>query len=321
MMKTLFDIANFLKADFVGRQDTIVNSISSFNNPKPNSIVFIFNLKVEKIHFNDSSIVFVVPRSIKQNLIQNSLNLIFVENPRFAFAKVSHFFLKKYSKPILSKQYQNVFFGKNISIGENPNFGVNVVIEDNVSIGNNVTIRHNVIIHQGTRIGNNVIIDSGVCIGSEGFGNVYHDNQWHHISHLGSVVIEDNVMIGANTTIDRGTLDDTTILNGAILDNQVHIAHNVKIGENSAIAAKVGIAGSTVIGKRNMIGGMVGIIDHITTCDDVIISATSTVNKDINEPGTYTGIMPISEHITWKRIALWITKLDKIVKFINFKKS
>jgi len=105
-----------------------------------------------------------------------------------------------------------------------------------------------------------------------------------------------------------------------IIDNLVHIAHNVIIGENTAIAAKVGIAGSCVIGKRNMIGGMVGIVDHINTADDVIISATSTVNKDIKEPGTYTGIMPISKHSTWKRIALWILKLDKIAKFLNLKK-
>jgi len=106
-----------------------------------------------------------------------------------------------------------------------------------------------------------------------------------------------------------------------IIDNQVHIAHNVQIGENTAIAANTGIAGSCIIGKRNMIGGMVGIVNHINTADDVIISATSTVNKDLKEPGVYTGIMPISKHTIWKRIALWITKLDKIVSFINFKKK
>jgi len=127
-------------------------------------------------------------------------------------------------------------------------------------------------------------------------------------------------MIGSNCTIDRGTLSDTIIENGVVMDNQIHLAHNVLIGENSAIAAKVGIAGSCNIGKRNMIGGMVGIVDHINTTDDVIISATSTVNKDIIEPGVYTGIMPISKHVTWKRIALWITKLDKIAKFLKIKK-
>jgi len=135
------------------------------------------------------------------------------------------------------------------------------------------------------------------------------------------VVIDSNVNIGANCCIDRGTINDTVINQGVIVDNLVHIAHNVIIGENTAIAAKVGIAGSCNIGKRNMIGGMVGIVDHIKTADDVIISATSTVNKDIKEPGIYTGIMPIVKHSRWKRIALWITKLDKIAKFLDLKRS
>jgi UDP-3-O-[3-hydroxymyristoyl] glucosamine N-acyltransferase len=106
-----------------------------------------------------------------------------------------------------------------------------------------------------------------------------------------------------------------------IIDNLVHIAHNVIIGENTAIAAKVGIAGSCSIGKRNMIGGMTGIIDHITTADDVVISATSSVTTNINEPGHYTGIMPISKHAKWKRMAFWLTKLDKILKKFSINKD
>jgi len=184
-----------------------------------------------------------------------------------------------------------------------------------------MTIGHNVVICKNTSIGNNVTIDSGTVIGSEGFGNVMNSSfNWQHIYHLGSVIIGHNVMIGANCCIDKGTIDNTVIEDGVIIDNSVHIAHNVRIGEKTAIAAKVGIAGSCNIGKRNMIGGMVGIVDHIKTVDDVIISATSTVNKDIKEPGTYTGIMPIVKHLKWKRIALWITKLDKIAIFLNLKK-
>jgi len=133
--------------------------------------------------------------------------------------------------------------------------------------------------------------------------------------------LKNDIDIGANCCIDRATLDSTVINSGVIIDNLVHIAHNVVIGEKTAIAAKVGIAGSCIIGKRNMIGGMVGIVDHIKTADDVIISATSTVNKDIKEPGIYTGIMPLVKHYRWKRIALWITKLDKIAKFLNLKRS
>jgi len=139
------------------------------------------------------------------------------------------------------------------------------------------------------------------------------------MTHLGGVEIHNNVSIGSNCCIDRGTIDNTTINSGVIIDNLVHIAHNVSIGKDTAIAAKVGIAGSCNIGKRNMIGGMVGIVDHINTADDVSISATSSVIRDLKESGTYTGIMPISKHDTWKRIALWITKLDKIAQFLKLK--
>jgi len=138
--------------------------------------------------------------------------------------------------------------------------------------------------------------------------------------HLGSVIIDDNCSIGANCCIDRGTIDNTVIKKYVVIDNHVHIAHNVFIGEKTAIAANTGIAGSCVIGKRNMIGGMVGMVDHIRTVDDVVISATSTVHKNLTKPGVYTGIMPISLHTSWKRIAFWISKLDKIAKILNIKK-
>ena len=248
-------------------------------------------------------------------------NLLISENPRLSFAKLTKIFIE--TEGITDGELENtlVSVGCNVQIGKNFNHGRNVVIENNVKLGNNVSIGHNVVIHKNTIIGNNVIIGSGTIIGSEGFGNVLDDkNDWHHIHHLGGVIIGDNVSIDSNCTIDKGTIDNTIIESGVIIDNLVHIAHNVFIGKNTAIAAKVGIAGSCNIGKRNMIGGMVGIVDHITTANDVIISATSTVNKDIMESGRYTGIIPISKHSSWKRIAFWITKLDKIVKKFNIKK-
>ena len=139
------------------------------------------------------------------------------------------------------------------------------------------------------------------------------------IAHLGRVSIGDDVSIGANTTIDRGTIDDTVIHNGVKIDNLVQIAHNVVIGENTAIAAKTGIAGTTTIGKRCMIGGMVGIVGHLTITDDVIVNATSTVNRSIRKSGIYTGFFPLMTHSGWKKAGMWLIKLDKITKFLNIK--
>ena len=317
----LISIAKIINARLEGNPDLEISSLGSGNETKAKSIIFISSKKLIPVNFSDYGAI-LTSEKLKKEF--PNCNILISSNPRLSFAELSKIFSDypcfiglKSITPI-----KKITTGNNVSIGLNCFFGHNVVIEDNVVIGNNVIISHNSVICRDTIIGNNVNIGPGTVVGSEGFGNVRDENgSWVHIFHHGKVKIFDNVSIGSNCSIDKGTLKDTLIHEGVIIDNLVHIAHNVSIGENTAIAAKVGIAGSCVIGKRNMIGGMVGIVDHITTADDVIISATSTVNKDIKEPGTYTGIMPISYHASWKRIALWITKLDKIVKLLNLKKS
>jgi len=293
-------------------EDIEINGVSSTSNPTENTIVLVSSLN--KLPTKYDNLVVLTSKKICFELgIKNAL---IADIPGVSFSKITCLF---YSSPFFNIPLSDKkpFKSEDVNII----FGENVVIENDVIIGNNVKIGHNTVIHKNCVIGDDVVIDSGTIIGSEGFGNVLDDNgKWHHIFHSGKVIIKNNVSIGANCTIDRGTIDDTIIESGVIIDNLVHIAHNVYIGENTAIAAKVGIAGSCKIGKRNMIGGMVGIVDHINTADDVIISATSTVIKDIKEPGTYTGIMPIVSHPKWKRIALWILKLDKIANFLNLKK-
>jgi len=314
----LSEIAKLISAELIGSPKKEIYGVASISAPRPDKITFIEKKNMNNSDFSSAAALLISPE-LKNHYPHK--NLLIVENPKFAFAKLCNLFVSRSSKPVYNKNFK-ALVGQNVLVGENYEFGSNVVIEDGVSIGKNARISDNVVIHKNVTIGDNIYIGSGSVIGSEGFGNVLTDeNNWFHINHLGSVAIGNNVRIGSNCCIDRGTLHSTHINDGVIIDNLVHIAHNVIVGENTAIAAKVGIAGSCVIGKRNMIGGMVGIVDHINTADDVIISATSTVNKDLKEPGTYTGIMPISKHSAWKRIALWITKLDKISKFINFKIS
>ena len=307
------EVTNIINGEiFVKNSNVILTNISSPENSNEESIVFIFNKKYLS-SFAKKKVGLIVASSSLKNFFSDHNNILLVDNPYLSFARLSFFFENQF----LSTFNKN----KSFKVGSNFISGKNTFIDNNVILGDNVCLGNNVSIHKNVIIGNDVKIDSGSVIGSEGFGNaIDDDSKWVHITHLGGVRIGNNVAIGANVTIDRGTLDNTVISNGVIIDNLVHIAHNVIIGENTAIAAKVGIAGSCKIGKRNMIGGMVGIVDHINTADDVIISATSTVNKDIKESGAYTGIMPISKHSNWKRIAFWITKLDKIVEFINFRK-
>ena len=320
-MLKLSEIAMHTATEIIGNKNFKIDKLSDISSASSNDIVVV----LDESNFNniDFSKFGAVLTSINLSKKINNSNLLVSTNPKLAFARLTKMFVDPSAVKLrkVSSNGNSYYVGENVEIDENFKVGLNVVIESSVSIGKNVELSHNVVILHGTKIGDNVKIDSGTVIGSEGFGNFYskEKNSWEHINHLGNVNISNNVMIGSNCSIDRGTLKDTIIESGVIIDNQVHIAHNCFIGENTAIAANTAIAGSCFIGKRNLIGGLVGIVDHITTTDDVVISATSTVFKNINDPGIYTGIMPISKHSSWKRIAFWVTKLDKIVKKFNIK--
>ena len=314
------------KIDFkiLGDENLEIRSISSNRNPRSHTIVLISSYKNLDEGKLPENIAILTNSSVYKKFIKpQRFNFLISEDVKQTFALLTVFFKKKVSSPkskFIESNINEIWIGENVDYGKNFRYGMNCLIEDGSKIGRNVRLGNNVIIHSETVIGDDVTIDSGTIIGSEGFGNALDSKKtWHHINHLGNVILKDSISIGSNCCIDRATLDSTIIGSGVIIDNLVHIAHNVTIGENTAIAAKVGIAGSCDIGKRNMIGGMVGIVDHIKTTNDVVISATSSVTKDLMEPGIYTGIMPIAKHSTWKRIAFWITKLDKIVKKLNIK--
>jgi len=326
MIYTLEEIAKFIDATVIGDTSVNIHSIASAVSAKSNQLTYITSQKYKSDLIATQAGVVILNHDLAKHCPTNAL---VVDNVYLAFAKITHYFKKEIKlvdgihSSAQTKQAiiaQNCTIGEDVVIGRNTTVSSNVVIENNVTIGDNTYINPNVTILQGCSIGNNVVISSGVVIGSEGFGNAKDaKNQWHAITHLGNVVIGSNVTIGANTTIDRGTLEDTQIHNGVRLDNLIQIAHNVIIGQDTAIAASTAIAGSAILGKRCMIGGMVGIIGHINICDDVIINAKSTVDKDIKTTGMYTGIMPLMSHKQWQNVSLWLLKLDKIIKYLNIK--
>lgn len=187
-------------------------------------------------------------------------------------------------------------------------------IGENVTIGEQCIIHPNVVIYDGAVIGNRVVIGAGTAIGYDGFGFArVEDGSYLKVPQIGNVIIEDDVEIGANCTIDRATVSHTIIRKGVKLDNLIHIAHNVDIGENTVIAAQTGISGSTKIGKNNMIAGQVGMIGHIETADNVIIIAQSGVSKSITKSGTYFG-SPAKEHRTALKIEGVIRSLPELVE-------
>ena len=197
-------------------------------------------------------------------------------------------------------------------IGDDVVVGPGAVVGPRCKLGKGTRILANATLVQDVTVGERCLIHPGAIVGSDGFGNVQGENGWEKLPQIGGVRIGDDVEIGANTTIDRGALADTIIGKGVRIDNLVQIAHNVQIGDHTAIAAQVGIAGSTVVGKRCMFAGQAGIVGHINICDDVIVAGKTVISKHVTKPGFYAGSIPGEPHKDWKRKVARFRRLGEL---------
>ncbi|HQD82702.1 MAG TPA: UDP-3-O-(3-hydroxymyristoyl)glucosamine N-acyltransferase [Quisquiliibacterium sp.] len=202
-------------------------------------------------------------------------------------------------------------------IGDGAVLGAGCVIGPGAVIGAGTVLAPNVTVYHDCSVGARGIVHAGTVIGADGFGFAREQGRWAKIPQLGAVRIGDDVEIGANCTIDRGALDDTVIGDGCKIDNLVQIAHNVRIGEHTALAGCVGVAGSAVIGRRCMIGGSAGILGHLEICDDVVISAMSLVTRSITTPGFYSGVYPLMPNADWERSAAVVRQLPALRRRIR----
>lgn len=207
-----------------------------------------------------------------------------------------------------------VSIGKNVRIGDDCVIQAGCVIGDDVSLGAGSVLYPRAVIYHNCIIGERVILHAGVVIGSDGFGIAMEDGHWLKIPQIGRVIIGNDVEIGTNTTVDRGALDDTIIEEGVKLDNQIQVAHNVRIGAHTAIAGCVGIAGSAVIGRHCKIGGAAVILGHLEIADHVDISAGTLITKSIDKPGAYTGVYPFTAHEHWLKNSARLRHLDELVE-------
>ncbi len=195
------------------------------------------------------------------------------------------------------------YVGNNAIVGKGTAVYSQVFIGDDVVVGEGCVLYPGVRLLSGVCLGDRCIVHAGAVIGADGFGFQPTRNGWRKVAQVGSVTIGNDVEVGANTTIDRGAIEDTIIGNGVKIDNLVQIAHNVRIGDHTAIAGCAGIAGSALIGARCMIGGAAMIVGHVTICDDVVVSGGTLVSSSIAQPGRYTGVFPATEHKDWTKIA------------------
>jgi len=304
-------------------KNALINNFSSLKSSNESSITFFSDGKlIDDLKQTKAKVVI-----LKQEDVQlRKGDWIVVKDPYLAFSKVANFFLKnnifKASVDVNLNLGLNTDISPDCYIGPFNSIGNNSKICRKVSIASNISIGNNVIIHEGSKlhpnvtIGNDVIIGknceifSNASIGTDGFGYAQDsDNVWNKIPQIGSVIIKDNVDIGSNTTIDRGTIDNTIINSGVKIDNQVQVGHNCFIDENTIIAGCVGIAGSTKIGKNCKIGGAAMILGHLEINDNITISPGTMITKSLNKSNNkYTAIMPFMEHKEWLKMA---TKLKQ----------
>ncbi|API86295.1 UDP-3-O-(3-hydroxymyristoyl)glucosamine N-acyltransferase [Francisella uliginis] len=326
-MYTLDFLASNLDGVVKGDGSVEIKKIATLSQAGEGDISFCTNPKYLKdLSETKASAVLIT----EEALDYCNTNAVVLSNPYMALAKVMELFDKSpqpngkiHSKAVIAS---SAVIGENVTIDANAVIGENVVIEDGVTIGACATvhdstrigkdtiIKSNVSIAHDVEIGADCIIHQNATIGCDGFGNARdEDGSWTKIPQLGKVIIENNVEIGAGTTVDRGAIDDTIIKEGARIDNLVQIAHNVVIGRNTALAGVTAVAGSTKIGDNCLIGGQSAITGHITICDNAVIGGASNIGKSITKPGMYYAAFEAKPRIQWGRFVAKLSKIDKLM--------
>lgn len=319
----LGDLAIKVGAQVKGDADIAILGLATIQDAGAGQLSFIANPAYQKFLADSKAAAVVLAPKLAEVY---SGNCLIHDNPYLAYAQLSVLWDPVIDfQPTISPEssiHETAVIGDGVYIapgarvaagvviGDNVFLGENVVVGTNSSVGSGTRIYPNVTIYHGVVIGRSCTIQAGSVVGSDGFGFAPSENGWQRISQLGGVVIGDSVEIGANTTIDRGALDDTVIRDGVILDNQIQIAHNVVIGENTAVAACSAIAGSTTLGKNCVVGGASGIAGHLDITDGVHITAMTMVIKSLPEPGIYSSGTGVQSNKDWKKSIARLRRLE-----------
>ena len=324
---TLSELANVLGAELKGDPDCEVHGLATLQDAEPGQISFLANPAYQRfLASTKASAVLLSPKLADQY----SGNALLLENPYLGYAQLSKLMDNAPQQPagvhpsaVVADSAQlhpsvtvaaNAVIAGHVVIGAGGVVGAGSYIGDHTILGENCQVAANATVYHGVTIGNEVIIHSGSVIGADGFGFAPDAGAWIKIHQLGGVVIGDRVEIGACTTIDRGALGNTVIADGVKIDNHVMIAHNVQIGENTAMAAFTGISGSTTIGKNCTWAGRSGSVGHIDIGDNVHVAGTTVMMKSVSEPGAYGAGTPTSPIREWRKNAARFNQLDDMSK-------
>ncbi|HSW70651.1 MAG TPA: UDP-3-O-(3-hydroxymyristoyl)glucosamine N-acyltransferase [Gammaproteobacteria bacterium] len=331
MSYSLIELTKDLDVVIQGDPACRIHGVATLNQAQAGELAFLSNPLYKKyLPATQASAVILSPEDAKNCLV----NALVCKNPYFVYARIALFFEKKIKpEPGI---HPTVVMGKNClidpsaSIGPHCTLGEAVKIEakaiigpgcvigDHCEIGEGTELHAKVILYHQVLIGKRVLIASGTVVGSDGFGFSKHQGVWHKVPQIGRVVVEDEVEIGANCAIDRGAIEDTVIEKGVKLDNLIQVGHNVRIGEHSAIAGCVGIAGSAIIGKHCLIGGGAGIGGHTRIVDNAAITGMTAVTKSIREPGIYSsGVGGLVTNQEWRKHSARVHQLARLIERVK----
>lgn len=327
---SLNEIVAQLGGEIVGNGLTRVRGIGTLAQASVNEITFLANpIYRDQLSVTQAGAVILSPH----DAVLTDLPRIVTENPYAYFARAAALF-QPHGKALPGVHEtatvapgacvaESAFIGPHVSIGTGAKIGERTIVHSNVSIGENASIGadcivySNCVVYHDCEILDRVIIHSGAVIGADGFGFAFDADRWIKVPQVGRVLIEDDVEIGANTTIDRGAIEDTVIETGVKLDNQIQIGHNVRVGAHSVIAGCAAIAGSTTIGRHCRIGGGVGIVGHVEVCDGVTVTARTLVTKSIRQAGVYSGGLPVMGNREWLKATAHIKRLEQLFDRIH----
>lgn len=332
MAKTLKEIAEILGAELEGDPRREISGLAPIEEAVEGELTFLANKKYQKyLATTRASAVIAAPHT---EVPTGRLAALRLEDPYLGFVKVLRIFhpWERYAPPgihdssvvhpsaVLGEQVTvgaSAVIGRNVRIGARSVIAEGVVVCDDVIIGEDCLVYPNVSVLSGTQIGSRVIIHAGTTLGSDGFGFAPHDGMYEKIPQVGHVIVEDDVEIGANCAIDRGTIGPTLIRNGAKLDNLIQIAHNVDVGEHTVIAAQTGVSGSTVLGHHVVLAGQVGLVGHIEIGDRVTVGAQAGVSKDLGGEGTIYRGSPAREIHEELRLEAALRHLPDLIRTVR----
>jgi len=330
MPARLADLAVRFGCELRGDPDALIDHVAPLQDAGPGSIAFLANPRYRR-HLASTSATAVVLDVAAAD--ECPVAALVCRNPYATYARIAQVLYP--APPVVPGRHPSAvvetgaevdpsawigphaYVARGVRIGARTSIGPGSIVLEGVSVGPDSRLVARVTLGGGVRLGSRCIVHPGAVIGADGFGHAPDAGAYVKVPQLGSVAIGDDVEVGANTTIDRGTIGDTVIDEGVKIDNLVQIGHNVRIGAHTVIAGCVGIAGSATIGKRCMLGGMVGVVGHLEICDDVALTGKTMVSSSITRPGVYSGALPADEARVFRRNAARFRRLDELANRVR----